>query len=94
MAALETPTQTDSDHPIRPVALVGRSDENCRSVGLRSEGGLSDGLSDGRFVSHTGTVASGVSIMLLRNENINEIWPNRVFGILNALFVPPSSHSA
>ncbi|OBS15231.1 hypothetical protein FPOA_13909 [Fusarium poae] len=51
MAALETtPTQTNPDHPIRPAALVCRSDEICRSVGLRFE----DGLSDGRSVSHTG----------------------------------------
>ncbi|EXL64319.1 hypothetical protein FOPG_19414 [Fusarium oxysporum f. sp. conglutinans race 2 54008] len=50
------PTQTDSDHPIRPAALVGRSDENCRSVGLRSEGGLSNG----RFVSHTGRLYAPV----------------------------------
>jgi hypothetical protein len=54
MAALETtPTQTNPDHPIRPAALVCRSDEICRSVGLRFEDGLSDGLSDGRSVSHT-----------------------------------------
>jgi hypothetical protein len=55
MAALETtPTQTNPDHPIRPAALVCRSDEICRSVGLRFEDGLSDGLSDGRSISHTG----------------------------------------
>ena len=47
------PTQTDSDYPIRPAAPGGRSDDNCRSVGLRSEDSLSDGLSDGRSVSHT-----------------------------------------
>ncbi|KAJ0132842.1 hypothetical protein HZ326_24096, partial [Fusarium oxysporum f. sp. albedinis] len=44
------------DHPIRPAALVCRSDEICRSVGLRFEDGLSDGLSDGRSVSHTAYV--------------------------------------
>ncbi|KAJ3455139.1 hypothetical protein MRS44_013739 [Fusarium solani] len=47
-------TDSHSDHPIRPAASVCRSDDNCRSVGLRSEDGLSDGLSDGRSVSHTG----------------------------------------
>ena len=47
------PTQTDSDYPIRPAAPGGWSDDNCRSVGLRSEDSLSDRLSDGRSVSHT-----------------------------------------
>jgi hypothetical protein len=54
MAVLEAPNPDRLRPPIRPAAAVGRFDENSRSVGLRSEGGLSDGLSDGRFVSHTG----------------------------------------
>jgi len=46
------PRQTQTI-PDRPPASVCRSDENCRSVGLRSEYGLPDGLSDGLSVSHT-----------------------------------------
>ncbi|KAJ0126541.1 hypothetical protein HZ326_30353 [Fusarium oxysporum f. sp. albedinis] len=66
MAALETtPTQTNPDHPIRPAALVCRSDEICWSVGLRFEDGLSDGLSDGRSVSHTDRAGRGCNICLL-----------------------------
>ncbi|KAJ0150355.1 Uncharacterized protein HZ326_7177, partial [Fusarium oxysporum f. sp. albedinis] len=51
---MQLKVKTNPDHPIRPAALVCRSDEICRSVGLRFEDGLSDGLSDGRSVSHTG----------------------------------------
>ncbi|EEU38423.1 uncharacterized protein NECHADRAFT_88727 [Fusarium vanettenii 77-13-4] len=45
---MQLKVKTNLDHPIRPAALVCRSDEICRSVGLRFEDGLSDGLSDGR----------------------------------------------
>jgi hypothetical protein len=76
MAALETtPTQTNPDHPIRPAALVCRSDEICRSVGLRFEDGLSDGLSDGRSVSHTGLWPVNVAKPLMSRllvENTNK----------------------